>query len=321
MRGAGIYVAHSPRGKGTGLLAKTLQRLATTTECFLCGGRDSKVRWTLPTFSVRTCSECGLVFSDLVPSQQSIRDLYQDEYFEPWKLAAESNLPTLRRMKHATFRRYLECLGALVPHARPPAKVLDVGCAAGFLLEVAMERGYEPYGVELSRFAAAMAEDTIGPGRIYCGRLEDVDWPPETFDVIFLCDLLEHLPDPMAALGVLRRLTRPRGILFVVTPDVGSLSAKIMGKHWTNVREEHLVYLDKRTAGRLLGQAGYHLIAVEPATKVLNAKYVLGQFEAYHRPLLTPLVRLLRCLPTWLQTRNFRIPSGDMILVAIRAEE
>lgn len=261
------------------------------------------------------------MFSDLVPSEQSIRDLYQDEYFEPWKLAEETNLPALRRMKQTTFRRYFERLEALVPHAKPPAKILDVGCAAGFLLEVAMERGYEPYGIELSEFAAAMAEKAIGQGRIYCGRLEDVDWPPETFDIVFLCDVLEHLADPIAALGTVRRLTRPLGVLFVVTPNVGSLSAKIMGKHWTNVREEHLVYLHKTTAGRLLGQAGYHLSAVEPATKVVNVKYLLSQFATYRQPLLTPFIRLLRCLPTWLQTRNFRIPSGDMILVAIRAEE
>ena len=261
------------------------------------------------------------MFSDLVPSEQSIRDLYQDEYFGPWKLAEESNLPALRRMKHATFRRYFERLEALVPHAKPPAKILDVGCAAGFLLEVAMERGYDPYGIELSRFAADMAEKAIGSGRIYCGRLEDVDWPPETFDVIFLCDVLEHFPDPRAALGILRRLTKPGGILFAVTPNVGSLSAKIMGKHWANVREEHLFYLDEGTAGQLLGPAGYHLNAVESAIKVVNAKYVMGQFEAYHRSLLTQFIRLLRFMPTWLLTRNFRIPSGDMILVATRTEE
>ena len=302
-------------------MAKPLQRRATRTECFLSGGRNGKVRWTLPTFTVRECSECGLVSSDLIPTEQSIRDLYVDEYFTPWMLVDKSNLPPLRSMKHATFSRYFERLESLVPHAKPPAKVLDVGCAAGFLLELAKERGYEPYGIELSEVAAAMAEEAIGTGRIYCGRLEDVDWSPETFDVVFLCDVLEHIPDPIAALGILRRLTKPGGILFAVTPNVRSIPARIMGKHWFNIREEHLFYLDERTARQLLGRAGYHLIAAEPAIKVVNAKYLIGQFTTYRHSLMTPLIRLLRFLPTWLQTRNFRVPTGDMILVAVRAEE
>lgn len=302
-------------------MAKPLQRRATRTECFLSGGRNGKVRWTLPTFTVRECSECGLVTSDLIPSEQSIRDLYEDEYFTPWMLVEKSNLPALRRMKHSTFRRYFERLESLVSHAKPPAKVLDVGCAAGFLLELAKERGYEPYGVELSRVGAAMAEEAIGADRIYCGRLEDVDWPPETFDIVFLCDVLEHIPDPITALGILHRLTKPGGILFAVTPNVRSIPAKIMGKHWFNIREEHLFYLDESTARQLLGRAGYNLSAVEPAIKAVNAKYLIGQFTAYRHSLMTPLIRLLRFLPTSLQTHNFRMPTGDMILVATRDEE
>jgi len=302
-------------------LAKPLQRQATRTECFLSGGLDGKVRWIMPTFTVRECSECGLVTSDLIPSEQSIRDLYEDEYFTPWMLVEKSNLPALRRMKHATFRRYFERLESLVPHAKPPAKVLDVGCAAGFLLELAKERGYEPYGIELSQVGAAMAEEAIGADRIYCGRLEDVDWPPETFDIVFLCDVLEHIPDPIAALGIVRRLTKPGGILFAVTPNVRSIPAKIMGKHWFNIREEHLFYLDERTARQLFDRTGYRLHATEPAIKVVNAKYLIGQFTAYRHSLMTPLIRLLRFLPTSLQTHNFRMPTGDMILVAMRAEE
>ena len=259
--------------------------------------------------------------SDLIPSEQSIRDLYEDEYFTPWMLIEKSNLPALSSMKQATFSRYFERLESLVPHAKPPAKVLDVGCAAGFLLELAKERGYEPYGIELSQVAATMAEDAIGEGRIYCGRLEDVDWSPETFDIVFLCDVLEHIPDPIAALGILRRLTKPGGILFAVTPNVRSIPARIMGKHWFNIREEHLFYLDERTARQLLGRAGYHLIAAEPAIKVVNVKYLIGQFTTYRHSLMTPLIRLLRFLPNWLQTRNFRVPTGDMILVAVRTEE
>ena len=299
-------------------MTKTLEREATRADCFLCGGRSKKVRYASATFSVRECLECGLAFSDLLPSQQSIRELYQDEYFEAWRLADESSLPVLRRMKHATFNRYFDRLERLMPDVRPPAKVLDVGCAAGFLLEVAKERGYEPYGIELSRLAATMAEEHAGQGRVFCGRLEDVDWPPETFDIVFLCDLLEHLPDPLSALAIVRRLTKPGGVLFAVTPDIGSPSARILGKYWNNLREEHLIYLDGKTAGPLLRRAGFELRAIEAATKVVNVKYVADQLAVYRRPVLTPLLRLIGYLPTWVQTRNFRLPSGDMTLVATR---
>ena len=66
------------------------------------------------------------------------------------------------------------------------------------------------------------------PGRIVHGTLEDARFPDGRFAVVVLSDLLEHVREPMIFLREVRRVLRPGGRLLIVTPDLGSLSARKM---------------------------------------------------------------------------------------------
>jgi 2-polyprenyl-3-methyl-5-hydroxy-6-metoxy-1,4-benzoquinol methylase len=119
-------------------------------------------------------------------------------------------------------------------------RLLDVGCATGYFLNAA-RLDFEVSGVEPSRWAVDYARTRLHLN-VTEGHLEAVDLPLEGFDVITMNDVIEHFSDPRAALERSAALLRPGGILYLVTPDIGSLSARVLRGRWWGLRPAHLYY-------------------------------------------------------------------------------
>ncbi len=101
------------------------------------------------------------------------------------------------------------------------ARVLDAGCGSGRMLDELQDYG-EVSGVELDTDAAAVAASR-GSGEVRVGRLEELPWPAETFDLITCLDVIEHTPDDRRTLGELRRVSKPGGFLLVTVPAYQAL--------------------------------------------------------------------------------------------------
>jgi SAM-dependent methyltransferase len=101
------------------------------------------------------------------------------------------------------------------------AQVLDAGCGSGRMLEDLTFYG-DVYGVELDTDAAAYAASR-GCGEVRVGRLEELPWGTDTFDLITCLDVLEHVPDDRVALVELRRVTKPGGWLLATVPAYPAL--------------------------------------------------------------------------------------------------
>jgi SAM-dependent methyltransferase len=96
------------------------------------------------------------------------------------------------------------------------AEILDAGCGSGRTMQLLAAYGTVS-GVELSEPAAEVAR-ARGVGEVFIGRLEELPWPEERFDLITCLDVIEHTPDDRATLAELRRVCRPGGYLLVTVP-------------------------------------------------------------------------------------------------------
>lgn len=283
--------------------------------CKVCEARDSRPLYPLkedPRFTIRRCSRCAVQFLDPPPTEAEIRRIYSRDYYKAWGIDASGEQRVLQAMKKATFRSYMD----LVRPYKQSGKALDVGCATGFFPEVALERGFEPYGVEFSEYAAAVAQGKFGKDRIFQGHLEDAGFPAGSFDVISMLDLIEHVPDPKRVLTACRRLLREDGLLLISTPDTGSLSCRMMRSAWVHYKLEHLYYFNVRSIELLGRSCGFRITAKTVARKAINWNYVQTQFNVYNKTLVTPLVNAVgRMLPPGLAGRNFRVHFGEMVLI------
>jgi SAM-dependent methyltransferase len=98
--------------------------------------------------------------------------------------------------------------------------VLDAGCGAGAFVEEMIKLGADARGVEYSTDKVAEWERRHpGDNRVRQGDLEGLAYPSETFDVVLLNEVLEHVPDDGLALREIWRVLRPRGALVMFSPN------------------------------------------------------------------------------------------------------
>jgi SAM-dependent methyltransferase len=112
-----------------------------------------------------------------------------------------------------------------------PRRALDVGCGDGRFLGALAERGWEVEGLETDPRAAALARRRIG-GTVHEAPLETLALPEGAFGLVSLLHVLEHVPDPRAALAAARRALARGGRLLIAVPNVGSLEAAFFRSVW-----------------------------------------------------------------------------------------
>jgi SAM-dependent methyltransferase len=121
--------------------------------------------------------------------------------------------------------------------------------------------------------------------------LFDADLPHGEFDAVVLGDVIEHLPDPGAALDRIGELLAPGGVLWLALPDAGSRLARAMGRRWWSVIPTHVQYFTRDSLSRLLERHGYEVLAVRTAPKAFTVRYYLGRIGGYSQRLGDTLVR------------------------------
>jgi len=284
--------------------------------CDLCHGRDAAHLFTKEGETYVRCRACGLVYLDPQPSDAQLEIIYGADYYKPWGISEDA--AGVERLKKLTFRSLFARLGARTGIREGP--LLDVGCATGFLLEEARARGFDPYGVELNEYSARLARQKLGAHRIHQGTLDGGPFQGRSFSVVVMSDVLEHVRSPSALLGQAHRRLADSGALVVVAPNVAALSRRILGKHWTDFKPEHLFYFDPDTLGALLARAGFELLEARPFPKYLDLAYVHRQLSTYRTPFFSSLVRSLHAVaPDALRGIPVPVLAGSMLIIARKA--
>jgi 2-polyprenyl-3-methyl-5-hydroxy-6-metoxy-1,4-benzoquinol methylase len=215
--------------------------------CPLCGSRLFR-----PVFDpIKKCRGCGLCLVNPLGDfrgENETEDYFLNEYL-PLHLANRENSLAERRAHIAAIKRHFR----LSSHPRH----LDVGCALGSMLEEAKAAGWDSAGVETSEFAARYAAEHTGCS-VYAGTLQKAAFPAESFDVVTLMDVIEHVPYPVDLMGEIYRVLRPGGVVFIVTPNFRSFFVRLYGRTAYGLwPDQHVVYFQPATITKMLHQVGF----------------------------------------------------------------
>jgi O-antigen biosynthesis protein len=153
-------------------------------------------------------------------------------------------------------------------------RVLELGCATGYISQRLAESGCEVVGIEIDREVAEVARRFCHS--VHVSDLNSTDWinclDGQTFDVILMGDVLEHLVNPDMILRAIRALLRPSGYLVVSLPNVVHWITRIkfvLGRFEYEsagtLDSTHLRFFTPKTARKLIEDAGYRITAFHPA--------------------------------------------------------
>ncbi|MBI4637605.1 MAG: glycosyltransferase [Candidatus Rokubacteria bacterium] len=97
-----------------------------------------------------------------------------------------------------------------------PKRVLDVGCAKGFLVETLRDRGVEAFGIDISEYALGEVRTDIRP---YCRVARAEDPLDDQYDLIVCVEVVEHMEEAAARLTIANACRAATDVLFSSTPD------------------------------------------------------------------------------------------------------
>ena len=183
---------------------------------------------------------------------------------------------------------------ALFEQVVAPGRLLDVGCWTGSFVAAAVARGWDASGVDPSAWAVAHAQH-LGLD-VRQGSIEDLNVEPGSLAAASMCDVLEHLLDPGAALDVLHDAIAPGGGLLVTVPDAGSAIARRMGARWWSVLPMHVQYFTRGSMVRLLDEHGFGVVDVRTHPKAFTTRYYAGRLGGYSAGVARATTGLLRAV-------------------------
>jgi SAM-dependent methyltransferase len=207
------------------------------------------------------CEHCRTVQQPSLPVGSDLHDLYREMDDEAYLSEAAG--------RRATAGRLLDLIGRY----RAGGRLLDVGCGHGLLADEARNRGWEVQGLELSANTAGYARERLGL-EVHEKTLDDfAATNPGQFDAIVLADVIEHLDDPEGAIDRAYELLAPDGVFLVVTPDPGSITARLAGPRWWGYLPAHTYLLPRATLRELLSARGLVISEDIPLVRSFSARY------------------------------------------------
>lgn len=190
------------------------------------------------TADIYKCEDCGFMQCANIPDVLGYYEDLEDQDYE--KNRAERLLQAksiLSKIRNAYNVRQYDKL-----------TLLDVGAGSGVLVEQAIKMGFNAEGIEPSRWLHGVA---INHGlHVHQGILPHPNITGK-YDVITVIDVIEHIGNPAEMLQLCKDLLNDNGIIVVVTPDAGSIMARVMRRKWWHYRIAHIGYFTDSSLRRL----------------------------------------------------------------------
>jgi SAM-dependent methyltransferase len=204
----------------------------------------------------------------------------------------------------------------------PGASVLDAGCGSGRTLEELVRYG-EVQGLELDPDAASLARSRGHEVKV--GRLEELPWGPETFDLITCLDVIEHTPDDRATLTELLRVTKPGGFMLVTVPAYQALWSghDEANHHYRRYGRATLRGTALAAGWRVERLSSFNSLLLAPAAAVRVLQRRLGTHNGYTNDLdlgpawLNDVLELPLALEAGWLARGHTLPAGLSLLAVL----
>lgn len=236
--------------------------------CRGCLGADLKRAGEKDGFFLWRCGACGTVQVDPCPSEAELAAFY----------SGYAKTGSYLRKKDSKLRRSAGRVRRMLK-ARPPGKkFLDVGCSVGYMAAAAAGLGCEAHGIDIDSTALDIARKNF-KGVFEHISIRDLAARGDTFDMVYMCEVIEHVPDPDGFIAATAKVMAPGAILYITAPDAGHFGVPKKFTDWNMVcPPEHLTYFTRKGMISLLARHGLDVetfqIAFKPGMKAIARKRV-----------------------------------------------
>jgi 2-polyprenyl-3-methyl-5-hydroxy-6-metoxy-1,4-benzoquinol methylase len=210
-------------------------------------------------FEIWACADCTLRFTQYVPDSNSISHYYQsDNYISH----SGTNKGLINSLYHAVRKITLSDKRRLIASVTQTdsGSLLDIGAGTGAFVGHMQMNGWQATGLEPDEAARRNALDVnkvdlLTPDTFF-------DFPPDSFDVITMWHVLEHVHDLHIYMKQLKKILKPGGKIFIAVPNYTSYDAGYYKGFWAAYDvPRHLYHFSPEAIFQLLKIHGLQMLA------------------------------------------------------------
>lgn len=239
-------------------------------------------------FHICECQNCGLLFTMPRPSKEKIGDYYKSEEYYSHQENKTGFIPKLyEKVKSINLKNKY----TMATEGKSTGKLLDIGCGVGDFIHTAEQKGWQCIGVEPSEDAKNIAKKRVKANIINSEELEQL--PDESFDVITMWHVLEHVDDLKWQMEQLQRLIKKQGRIVIAVPNYKSYDGQFYQNLWAAYDvPRHLNHFNKTTITKIFKTNRLELKKTDKL--VWDAYYISYMSEQYKHHSLALLRGALR---------------------------
>jgi 2-polyprenyl-3-methyl-5-hydroxy-6-metoxy-1,4-benzoquinol methylase len=207
-------------------------------------------------YNVCFCTMCKLGVTIPIPSPGELSSLYSSGAYRSasgkrFVGLVETGVYLARQLRRKRIEKY-----------KRNGRILDIGCGRGVFLNVMRKKGWTVAGTEYDRITAESITEYSNI-HVVTGNPGDWGYPQESFDVVTMNHVLEHMPAPESVIGECSRLLVKGGLLVVTVPNITSLQSTL-GKHlWFHLDiPYHLYHFSEEGLASILEKYNFHLLKI-----------------------------------------------------------
>ena len=266
-------------------------------------------------FPLLKCAFCGFRMTGLVPDATEIGRYYWSEEYVSHSNTREGFTNRLYHLVRTIMleRKYKIVAGSL---GQPAGSLLDIGAGTGYFLQTMLKKGWKITGTEKSESAREFSSEKWGIGLLPEDRLWS--FPENSFDVITLWHVMEHLHDLEKYWEKLSGLIKPAGCLVIGLPNPASADAGHYGQHWAAWDvPRHLWHFSPQNIQQIAEKHGF--ILQNTFRMPFDAFYVSILSEKYRKSVLPVLKGLWVGTLSWLASL-FNIHKSSSLIYVFKVD-
>lgn len=244
-----------------------------TCDSFLTCKEEKKLFMIKNGYAINECATCGHRFTKIEHADSHVDKVYSDDYF----FAGKDGYPNYMEEKDILYAYGVRYAKIISKHTQP-GRVLDAGCAAGFILKGFRDSGWQCQGIEPNDTMAGYGRKELNLD-ITTGSLENFI-SDQQFDLVNMIQVIGHFYDIDKVMKNVSGLLKPGGLLLIESWNMKSFIAKLLGKHWHEYSPPSVVnwFSDKTLTG-LMSYYEFQLLEKGRPSKKINIKHALSLIE------------------------------------------
>jgi len=230
--------------------------------CPACGSVNFSPYMEKDFFKFNRCNACTMVFLNPRLNVPATYAFYNSEWTSIYNEAKFIDTSDSTERDNTANKQNIDLIARHLLSGIKGAKLLEIGFGGGYFMRTAQAEGFDVRGIDVDVSNVERMKPDFGD-RVQNKDLYEAGFTDGQFDVAYMRDVFEHVPNPAPMLKEINRISRDGALLYIEVPNMEGLIYDAVGdRHVVIFGFAHLNYWTPKSLTTVLASAGYEVAEI-----------------------------------------------------------